>query len=85
VATMLHMATEPNKPKKSAKDAKVSKKQPTRTGKPLHVWINDDLREQLEEAVNNARPKAKIKAHVEEALMEYLAKLGFWPPKKAAD
>ena len=56
-------------------------KKPTtrRTGKPVNVWISDEVRDALDEFVDQAEPRAKLNAHVELAIKEYLAKRNAWP------
>jgi predicted transcriptional regulator len=50
---------------------------PNRQGKPLNVWLDDDLRNALDEMVKRSR--RSITAEVSIALEEYLAKQGLWP------
>lgn len=63
-----------------SKKKQPSKKKPGRVGMPLSVWISSGLRTQLDKFIDQFKPRASLKAHVEEAVAEYLAKHGFWPP-----
>lgn len=61
------------------------KKKPARTGKPLSVFIDPSLREAIDNAVDAIRPTTTLTAIVEQALEEYLGRLGHWPPASQAD
>jgi hypothetical protein len=57
----------PAKPEGSARD-----------GKPLHCWIDEQLREAMDEACR--RNRRKLREEVSIALENYLRTLGLWPP-----
>lgn len=51
-----------------------------RSGRPLHVWIPEELRGAIDAAAaQNRRP---LRTEVEIALERYLAEIGLWPPDK---
>lgn len=58
--------------------AKKKSKAIPRRGKPLNVWLENDLREAVETARHRSR--RKLRAEVSVALEEYLTRLGLWPP-----
>jgi hypothetical protein len=49
-----------------------------REGSPLHCWIDDNLREAIDEACR--RNRRKLREEVSIALEMYLRTLGLWPP-----
>ena len=56
-----------------------AKKPQARTGKPLHVWIPDELRDAIDDlATENRRP---LTEEVKIALEKHLTEAGKWPPK----
>jgi hypothetical protein len=55
-------------------------KKPTRTGKPINVWLPAPLRDALDAYVDSLRPEPSTTAVVVVALEEYLSRVGFWPP-----
>ena len=61
---------------------KSTKKVVTRTGSPLHVWIDPALKKALDQALKISR--RKLNAEVAVALEEYLTKQGLWPPPPKA-
>lgn len=50
-----------------------------RTGKPLNVWISEELREALDRFVEQER--RTITTVVEMILEKHLTEQGLWPPK----
>lgn len=60
-------------------------KKPIRKGEPLHVWINPALSRALDDYLEATAPKVSKTAAVEEALRQFLAAAGRWPPKPAPD
>lgn len=77
-------------PKKSARGG--SKKapkpdgdaKPNRAGKPINVWIPEELFEAFEAYRNSHKFPPKKTDVVELAIQEYLKSQGYWPPKDAA-
>jgi hypothetical protein len=70
------LMTEPKRrPKKGGKPPR---KPPQRSGKPLNVWIQDELRDALDELLGQTR--RSLTAEVSIALEEHLKKAGLWPP-----
>jgi hypothetical protein len=67
---MLDMA----KPKKRGRPAR-----PGRKGKPINVWIAEELREALDGFIDTSRPRGSLTEHIEIAIEEYLAKRSHWP------
>jgi hypothetical protein len=68
---MLSMSEPKKRPKKPRK--------PSRTGVPLHVWIDQDLAAALQDYLDSTDPKVSKTAAVESALRELLRGKGFWP------
>jgi hypothetical protein len=58
--------------------AKKKPKKPVRSGKPLHVWLDDALRDAIEEA--RRRSRRSLREEVSIALELYLKGLGLWSP-----
>ncbi len=62
-------------------------KTPVRSGKPVHAWVRDPVRDALDAYL--AQPEVPILTHaVELALIEFLQRRGFWPwprPDEDAD
>lgn len=54
----------------------MAKKNPKRTGKPLHVWLDPALRDAVETA--RKRNRRKLKDEVSIALEDYLRRMGLW-------
>jgi hypothetical protein len=52
----------------------------SRQGKNLNVWIEGALRDAVDMAVEQSRPRTNLKGIVEVALQEYLKTVGLWPP-----
>ena len=66
------------KPRKPADNPK-----PSRKGKPLNVWIPDDLREALDLLLKKTRRMLTTEVII--ALENRLAAEGLWPPKDSND
>ena len=69
----------PRKPGKKKPDKPLPP--PIRAGKPLHVWIDDELRDAFEEA--RKRNRRSLKDEVSIALEFYLKSQGLWPPSES--
>jgi hypothetical protein len=53
-----------------------------RQGKNLNIWMNAALRDGIDLAAQQARPRSTVTAIVELAIEEYLKTVGLWPPKE---
>ena len=61
-------------------------KQPSsRTGTPLHAWIDDEIAGAFQEYIESTDPRVSKTASLETALKEFLRSRGFWPRKKRPD
>jgi predicted DNA-binding protein len=49
-----------------------TKKQPKRTGRAVHIWIEPELRERLDDFVSRLQPKPTHTSVVSLAIEEYL-------------
>jgi hypothetical protein len=56
------------------------KRKPTRTGVPLHVWIDPAIAAALQAYLDGTEPSVFKTAAVESALREFLRARGHWPP-----
>ncbi len=56
---------------------------PNRTGVPLNVYIDPQLRAVLDAYLAHAKPKISLTATVEDALQDYFQAKGMWPPKES--
>jgi hypothetical protein len=68
------MTERSSKPKKGGS---TRRKPPQRTGKPLNVWLQEELRDALDELLGQTR--RSLTAEVSIALEEHLKKHGLWP------
>lgn len=55
------------------------KTKPTRSGTPLHVWLDEPLREAIEAA--RKKNRRSLRDEVSIALEKYLTEQGLWPPE----
>lgn len=54
---------------------------PNRSGRPVNVWVSDDVYDAMERFRQSRDPFPPTKTDiVEVALQEFLKKLGFYPP-----
>jgi hypothetical protein len=60
-------------------------KRPNRTGKAFHLYLQGELRDALDDYVDQTEPAPTRTAVVELALRRYLASVGFWPRKPPDD
>jgi hypothetical protein len=67
---MLGMAKEPPK-----------KPKPSRSGVPLHVWIDEEIAGALQDYLDETDPSIFKTSAVEAALRDFLRKQGHWPRK----
>lgn len=65
------------RPRKAAKDSGSAKK-PNRTGKPINVWVTDELHDAVEEFRSAQRVKPTMTDVIELAILEFLTREGFW-------
>lgn len=54
-------------------------KKATRSGAPLHCWIDPDVMAAVDEYVEESEPRVSKTAFVEAALKDLLRKYGCWP------
>lgn len=57
------------------------KKRPTRTGVPIHAWIDEDLRDAMQDFIDAQEFPPKIVDVVSLLIREGLTKRGFYPRK----
>ena len=72
----MSIMAEPKRPKKP-KGASGGKPSP-RSGKPLHIWIDEDLRAAVDRLLEQTR--RSLTAEVSIALEKHLKEHGLWPP-----
>lgn len=63
---------------KPGESSKPPRKPPQRSGKPLNVWLESELRDALDALL--AKSRRSLTAEVSIALEEYLTRQGLWPP-----
>ncbi len=56
------------------------KRQRQRKGKALNVWIDAEIRDALDTAVERTRPRSSLRAVVEMVLGDWLRQEGLLPP-----
>lgn len=55
---------------------------PNRSGKPINIWVDDDIYQALEDYRNAQTAEPSKTRVVEVALKEFLRREGFYPPAK---
>lgn len=70
---MLRMSEGKKKPGRKPKS--------NRSGKPLHMWIDQTLRDALDAYLGGLDPAPSLTSFVESAIRHRLTQLGGWPPK----
>jgi hypothetical protein len=58
----------------------VEPKKPSRTGRPLHVWLPNELMDALDAYVDRSRPRTSAKAITQMVLEDFLRAAGLLPP-----
>jgi hypothetical protein len=67
------------KPKNTAKAGDDSEgKKPNRTGKPINVWLPDELHAAVEQFRSDQRVRPAMTDVVELAIQEFLIREGYW-------
>lgn len=55
-----------------------------REGYNINSWVDRKIGRALDRLVEEHRPHAGKKGHLEVALIDYLTKMGYWPPQDDA-
>jgi hypothetical protein len=76
---MLPMSSKRKKPSGGSSGPR----KPSRSGTPLHIWIDEDLAQALQGYLDSTDPRVAKTAFVESVLREALRVKGFWPHKLA--
>lgn len=67
----------------SNKNDRSKKKRPARTGVPIHVWVDEDIRDALQDFIRSHELPPKIVDAVSLFIREGLTKRGFYPRRKS--
>lgn len=63
-------------------------KKSNRTGSALSLYVDEDIREQIDAYIEDHNDKnehhATLRSTIEAAIRMYLKSKGFWPPKNAS-
>ena len=58
---------------------------PTRSGMPIHAWIDEELGEAFKAYLGSMEVRITATSAIELALKEFLRKRGFWPLLSKSD
>jgi hypothetical protein len=78
------LMTERKKPSKT-KPAGKKRKPPNRSGEPINVWVDPELRAALNAYVEEIEPRTTLTGAVELALKRMLTQAGYWPRPTAVE
>ena len=74
---MHHMARKKSKPTETEPLSVTADK--TRSGMPLHAWIDEELGEAFKRYLRSMEVRITMTSAIEVALKDFLRKRGFWP------